>query len=257
MDKITLKIKKSEGWRSYEVPLTKGLTVLDAIIYVKENLDPTVSYRASCRMGICGSCAMYINGKPRLACHTQVAELGSRVVTVAPLPNYPVIRDLVPDLSRLFRKHSEVEPYLMGSHVSEEPSQQILQEPSQLLEFLQFSYCIKCGACLAACPTVATSESFWGPQALTQAYRFIVDSRDAATRFRIEKIDTADGPFRCHFAGSCSEACPKGVDPALAIQQLKKVLAWGIKKPEVRLQGLAEEYVPNEKYKVPEPTVKE
>lgn len=212
------------GFKEYDVPVQEGMTVLDAIIWIKENLDPTISYRASCRMGICGSCGALINEKPDLMCQVQVLHLKSDTVTVKPMPNYPVIRDLVPDLSDFFKKHTSVHPYLIRKDEEEQENPQ--GEYSQSFDdwhyYFQFNYCVKCGLCLTACPTVATDESFIGPQALTQAFRYNEDTRDEGEGIRFGVVDTAHGVWRCHFAGACSEACPKGVDPALAIQLLKR-----------------------------------
>lgn len=210
---------------TFTVPVVKGWTVLDAVMYIKENLDSTVSYRASCRMGICGSCAMEINGKPRLACQTQViSELRSKEVVIKPLANYPVLRDVVPDLTPLIEKHADVRPYILrkDKKVEVNPKGELYQTPDQLEEYLQFSYCIKCGACLAACPVTGADVKFIGPQALTQSYRYSVDTRDDGFKLRLEVMDHSHGVWHCHFAGACSEACPKGVDPAFAIQLFKR-----------------------------------
>ncbi|NOY78815.1 MAG: succinate dehydrogenase iron-sulfur subunit [Calditrichaeota bacterium] len=210
---------------TFTVPVVKGWTVLDAVMHIKENMDSTVSYRASCRMGICGSCAMDINGKPRLACQTQViAELQSDEVVIKPLANYPILRDIVPDLTPLIQNHEAVKPYIIRKDKEDQknPKGELYQTPDELEEYLQFSYCIKCGACMAACPVVATDEEFPGPQALTQAYRYTIDTRDDGFMERIDSVDKTHGAWRCHFAGACSDACPKGVDPAFAIQLLKR-----------------------------------
>jgi len=211
-------------FKEYEVQVQEGMTVLDALIWIKENLDPTVSYRASCRMGICGSCGAFINGSPNLMCQTQVLHLNSDVVTVKPMPNYPVIKDLVPNLENLFKKHSMVHPYLIRKDKEEQenPRGEYFQTPEDWHYYFQFNYCVKCGLCLTACPTVATDESFIGPHALAQAFRYNEDTRDEGEEIRFGVVDTAHGVWRCHFAGACSEACPKGVDPALAIQLLKR-----------------------------------
>jgi len=212
--------------QSYEVPSPKGLTVLDGLLWIKENLYPTLSWRSSCRMGVCGSCAMFINGKPRLACANQVAHLGGGKVVVKPLPNYDIIRDLVPDLEPFFAKHAAIKPFLIRKNVEEleSPTGEFFQSKEELINYIQFAYCIKCGACLAACPTVATDESFLGPQALAQAWRYTSDSRDEGAAERGEEVFTAHGAFRCHFAGACSDVCPKGVDPAFAIQLMKQFM---------------------------------
>jgi succinate dehydrogenase / fumarate reductase iron-sulfur subunit len=212
------------SFQSFEVPVSKGMTVLDGLIWIKNNLDGSLAYRASCRMGICGSCGMFINKMPRLACQIQVLDLGTEVVEVAPLPNYPNIKDLVPDLEPMFGKHQQVKPFIIRQDKKEQenPTGEYLQSPEELLGFLQLSYCIKCGLCLSACPTVATDPLFLGPQALAQAYRYSADSRDQGLAERLAEVDTHQGCWRCHFAGACTESCPKGVDPALAAQLLKR-----------------------------------
>ncbi|MFC1919625.1 succinate dehydrogenase/fumarate reductase iron-sulfur subunit [Chloroflexota bacterium] len=207
------------------VPATHGMTVLNGLNYIKENLDNTVAFRSSCRMAICGSCAMLINSFPHLACHTQIEEMNSNVLELKPMPNYPVIKDLVVDLTSLFEKHRAVKPFLIRNETEEmeNPSAEFIQTPEELESYLQFSYCIKCGICLAACPTVASDRLFPGPQAIAQCYRYSGDSRDDGARERFPAVDGDHGLWRCHLAGACSEACPKGLDPAFAIQLMKRL----------------------------------
>jgi len=222
-------------WKEYDVPVTKGMTVLDGLNYIKGNLDSSLSWRASCRMAVCGSCAMFIDKFPRLACHTQILDLKNDRVEIAPLPNFDNLRDLIPDLMVLFEKHRDIKPYISRERDSQEvehPTGEFIQSESELLDFLQFTYCIKCGICLSACPTVATDSRYLGPQALTQAFRYSVDTRDEGLQNRLEEVDTSDGPWKCHFAGACSEACPKGVDPALGIQLLKKAIIMGMDRKD-------------------------
>jgi succinate dehydrogenase / fumarate reductase iron-sulfur subunit len=215
---------KAPYLQQFSVPVTKGMTVLDGLTWIKEHADGSLSWRSSCRMGICGSCGMFINGLPRLACNNQIVHLHSDRVTVKPLPNYEMIRDLVPDLESLFTKHRSVKPYLIRKDVAEQnkPTAEYFQSEQELVNYIQFAYCIKCGLCLAACPTVATSEQYTGPQALTQGWRYTLDSRDDGADERAKELYSAHGVYRCHFAGACSQVCPKGVDPALAIQLAKK-----------------------------------
>ncbi len=210
--------------QEYRVPVPRGMTVLEGLIYIKENLDGTLAWRSSCRMGVCGSCGMMINEFPRLACQTQILHLESDVITVKPLPNYDIVKDLVADLEPLIQKHKDIRPYILrqDEKVIDEPKGEFYQSPEELESYIQFSYCIKCGLCLAACPTVATDDEYLGPQALAQAYRYSKDTRDEGNRIRFEILDRAGGPWSCHFAGACSDVCPKGVDPAFAIQLLKK-----------------------------------
>lgn len=216
---------KKPYFKTYEVPCKEGWTVLDALYYIKENLDSTLAFRASCRMGVCGSCGMVINGKPRLACQTQVKDLGTDTITVKPLPNYLHLRDLVADLEPLLEKHASIKPYIIRDEEFERATHmESIQSPEELEMYLQFSYCIKCGMCLAACPTVASDEEFIGPQALTAAYRYSVDTRDMGLKERLKVLDQTHGVWRCHFAGACTDVCPKGVDPALGVQLLKHLI---------------------------------
>jgi succinate dehydrogenase / fumarate reductase iron-sulfur subunit len=209
---------------SFEIPVKKGTTVLDGLHHIKENLDSTLAWRYSCRMAVCGSCGMFINSFPRLACNTQITELGSDVIHLKPLPNFDIIKDLVPDLSVLFEKHRLVKPFTLREDLAEidNPTGEFFQSLDELGRYLQFAYCIKCGLCMAACPTVATDRRYLGPQPLAQAYRYNADSRDEGFKARKDVVLSPHGAFRCHFAGACSEACPKGVDPAFGIQLLKR-----------------------------------
>ncbi len=219
--------------QTWKVAYKPGMTVLEALFAIKEQHDGSLSFRCACRMGVCGSCGMVINGKPRLACNTQVSTLGT-VIEVAPLPNHDVIKDLVPDLGATFERHSSVKAYIVRDDLGEmdAPTREYYQSPAELLRYVQFSYCLKCSMCLAACPTVATSSSFTGPQALAQAYRYSADSRDKGSAERASAVDAREGIFGCHLAGACSEACPKGVDPALGIQLLKRELLAGPSRRE-------------------------
>jgi len=209
----------------YSVPMRDGMTVLDALLYVKFRLDHGVAMRFSCRMASCGSCGMKVNGRPRLACETQVSDLGSPTITVQPMDNFPIVRDLVVDLESFFSKHAAVSPRLVREGDAQEidsPTGEFLMTPAELESIVQFTYCIKCGLCSSSCPTVSTDSLFPGPQALAQAYRFLKDARDGAGDQRLDLVDTQHGVWRCHFAGTCSAVCPKGVDPALGIQLLKR-----------------------------------
>ena len=210
--------------QEYKVPFRQGMTVLDGLLYIKENLDNTLSFRSSCRMGICGSCGMLVNQFPMLACHTPVEELETDTIEVKSLPNFPIIRDLVADLDPLFEKHKSIMPYLMpgDQEEAEKPTSEFVQSHSELEDYVQFAYCVKCGLCMSACPTVATDALFLGPQPLGQTYRYCADARDVGAKDRFHEVDNPHGVWLCHLAGACSEACPKGVDPALAIQLLKR-----------------------------------
>lgn len=213
---------KEAKFEEFKIPVQKWTTVLETILYVKQNLDHSVAVRYSCRQASCGSCGMKINGKPRLACYTKVSELDSDVITVEPMNNFPIIRDLAVSFDRLIDTHKKMKPYIINEESELKPgAKEFIQTPQDLEKFLQFSYCIKCGLCNSACPTMATDSSFIGPQGLAQAYRYTADNRDKGKNERLKIVDQSHGIWRCHFAGSCSYVCPKGVDPAMAIQLLR------------------------------------
>ena len=229
---ITLRIAKSnpktnspQTFVEFKIPYQKWTTVLDAILEVKKHLDHSIAVRYSCRQASCGSCGMMINGKPSLACFTKITELNSDVVTVKPMNNFPIIRDLVVGFDKMFANHKKIQPYIIreDSEVSGN-TKEFLQTPEDVEKYIQFSGCIKCGLCNSACPTMATDSSFIGPQALAQAYRYVADNRDKGKKNRLKIIDDSHGIFRCHSAGSCSQVCPKGVDPAMGIQLLRGYL---------------------------------
>jgi len=206
----------------FTISYERWTTVLEAILDVKQHFDHSVAVRYSCRQATCGSCGMIINGKPRLACFTKISELNSNVVTVEPMNNFPIIRDLAVKFERLFDTHHKVKPFLIRDDTEIiTNTKEFLQSPEELEQYIQFSNCIKCGLCNSACPTMATDSSFVGPQALAQAYRYVADSRDKGKDQRLKIIDDSHGIWRCHFAGSCSQVCPKGVDPAMGIQLLR------------------------------------
>jgi succinate dehydrogenase / fumarate reductase, iron-sulfur subunit len=218
---------ESSYYDEFEVPVNRWTTVLDALLHVKSYSDSSVGIRYSCRMASCGSCGMKINGRPSLACYTKISELNNKdVIVCEPLSNFPRIRDLVTDFTQFFGHHKKMEPFIHNDKVSldikdKDDLVEFEQSPKEVDDYLQFSYCIKCGLCYSACPTVATDSSFPGPQALSQAYRYVADNRDNDKSSRFNIIDERHGIWRCHFAGSCSVVCPKGVDPALGIQLLK------------------------------------
>lgn len=211
------------SWVEYKVVVDRATTVLDALLKIKEEQDPSLAVRYSCRQAVCGSCGMMINGVQRLACFTRVFELGSDVVEVAPLKNYRIIKDLVVDFSDVFEKEKIVHPYILGCF-EDEPTAMTLQSEEELMEYLEFADCIECGLCMSACPTCATDPLFLGPMILNRAYRFVADSRDDGLDHRLEALDSERGCWRCHFAAACSSVCPKGVDPAKAIQFLKRAI---------------------------------
>ncbi|MDJ0653319.1 MAG: succinate dehydrogenase/fumarate reductase iron-sulfur subunit [Xanthomonadales bacterium] len=224
---VTFRVRRhqpgqEDAWQEYPVAVHPGMTVLDGLQQIKEQQDSSLAWRHSCRMGICGSCGMVINGQPGLACNTQVLDISDRRISLEPLSNFPVARDLVPDLEPMFDKHRSIKPFLIaGQQDGDEP---LRQSPRQLTDYLQFSYCIKCGACMAACPTLASDADFLGPMPLTAAHRYNRDSRDDGFDQRKQSLGDHHSISHCHYAAECSKVCPKGVDPAKAIQYLKRDL---------------------------------
>jgi succinate dehydrogenase / fumarate reductase iron-sulfur subunit len=232
-NKILVKVLRANRIRgdsvhydTFDIPVQRWSTVLDALLYAKSYLDSSIGIRYSCRMASCGSCGMKINGIPRLACYTKISELEGNTIVCEPLSNFPHIRDLVTDFTQFFEHHKDMKPYIQNENAltSDMKLSEYKQVPEDVDKYLQFSYCIKCGLCYSACPSVGTDTKFPGPQALAQAYRYFADSRDTATKERLDTVDNRHGIWRCHFAGSCSVVCPKGVDPALGIQLLKRHL---------------------------------
>lgn len=209
--------------QEYRVPLRRGMTLLDALLYIKSRLDPTLAFRYSCRMGACGSCGVLVNGEPRLACQTQVSDVEKNGrLLVEPLPGYPVIRDLVVDNTRLIENHRRVKPYVVRRNPADyDAPREFLVSPEEHLGYYQYSLCILCGLCNAACPVYQRNPRFLGPQALATLYRFLADPRDEATGERIALAASPDACYACRLAASCSAACPKAVDPAGAIQRLR------------------------------------
>ena len=222
--KFNPKTDDKKKFIEYQIPYEKWTTVLDTILDVKKHLDHSIAVRYSCRQASCGSCGMIINGRPRLACFTKISELDSRVITVEPMNNFPIIRDLVVGFDRLFKTHKKLKPYIISEDSETISTKEFLQTPQEVEKYIQFANCIKCGLCNSVCPTMATDSSFIGPQALAQAYRYVADTRDKGKDDRLKIIDDSHGIWRCHFAGSCSQVCPKGVDPAMGIQLLRGYL---------------------------------
>ncbi|MCZ6533467.1 MAG: succinate dehydrogenase/fumarate reductase iron-sulfur subunit [SAR324 cluster bacterium] len=207
--------------QSYTIPYRKDWVVLDALNHIKDWVDQTLSYRWSCRMGVCGSCGMMVNGEPKLTCSAFLREYYPNPVTVEPLVNFPVMRDLVVDMSDFMDKLKSVKPWLIREEEKPVSEGEYLQSPAQLDVYKQFSLCINCMLCYAACPVYGLEPDFIGPAALALAHRYNEDSRDQGKEQRREVIASNEGTWDCTFVGECSVVCPKHVDPAAAIQRLK------------------------------------
>jgi succinate dehydrogenase / fumarate reductase iron-sulfur subunit len=209
---------------SYVVDLdTCGPMLLDAINQVKNEIDPTLTYRRSCREGICGSCALNIDGKNGLACLTSLDDLGDEVI-VNPLPHLPVVKDLVPDMSGFYEQYASIKPWLRGTPKPVEEGERLQSHEER--EKLDGLYeCILCACCQTSCPAYWwNGDKYLGPAILLQAYRWLADSRDEDTDERLEYLDGAYKLFRCHTILSCTSACPKNLNPGLAIAETKKML---------------------------------
>jgi fumarate reductase iron-sulfur subunit len=209
------------GFQSYEVPLRKEWVVLDALNYIKDQIDGSLSYRWSCRMGICGSCGMTVNGEPKLTCAAFLIDYAPGPVRVEPLKNFPVLRDLVVDITDFLTKLSKAKPWLIRKEEKPVAEGEYLQTPEQLEAYKQFSMCINCLLCYAACPVYGLDPLFAGPAALALAQRYNLDTRDQGAGERLDILSHSDGIWGCTFVGECTEVCPKNVDPAGAIQQYK------------------------------------
>jgi succinate dehydrogenase iron-sulfur subunit len=209
---------------TYEIDLKKcGPMVLDALIYIKNDIDPTLTFRRSCREGVCGSCAMNIDGTNTLACTMAIAEV-DEAVAVYPLPHLPVVKDLVPDLTMFYAQYASIRPWLTTDTPA--PERERLQGKEDRAKLDGLYECILCACCSTSCPSYWwNGERYLGPAVLLQAYRWIVDSRDGATGERLDQLDDAFRLYRCHTIMNCSKTCPKGLNPAKAIGEIKKLLA--------------------------------
>lgn len=211
-------------WDTYQVPLRKEWAVLDGLNYIKDQLDGTLSYRWSCRMGICGSCGMTVNGEPKLSCSSFLIDYAPGPVRVEPLQNFPVIRDLVVDIEDFMTKLPKVTPWLVTDGEPDEDTEYV-QTPFELDDYKRYSMCINCMLCYSACPVYALDPEFIGPAAIALAQRYNLDSRDHGAEERRDVLASAEGVWACTFVGECSTACPKDVDPAGAIQRYKLTAA--------------------------------
>ena len=210
--------------QSFTIPYHDDWVVLDALQYVKDRIDGTLSFRWSCHMGVCGSCGMMVNGTPKLTCAAFLRDYYPAEVTVEPLANFPVVRDLVVDIDDFMHKLSEVKPYIIRDDLETAPigfGHEFRQLPEQVEDYKQFSMCINCMLCYAACPVYGMEKSFLGPAAIALGHRYNMDSRDQGRDERMSFIGSSEGIWECTFVGECSVVCPKNVDPAAAIQRTK------------------------------------
>lgn len=213
-------VDKEPVFETYEVPCMEDWVVLDALNAIKDDIDPTLSHRWSCRMGVCGSCGMLVNGRPILTCAAFVRNY-TGTIRVEPLSNFPIVRDLVVDLESFIHKIKSVKPWIIRKIEKDVSEGEYRQSPEQLEEFKQYSMCINCALCYAACPVLASEPEFLGPAAIALAHRYNLDSRDEGNAERFDTLNDGEGLWGCSYANECSQVCPKHVDPAMAIQQAK------------------------------------
>ncbi len=220
--------KENPRLDSFELDMDKcGPMVLDALIHIKNNIDPTLTFRRSCREGICGSCAMNIDGTNTLAC-TKHTETVSGDVTIRPLPHMPVVKDLVPDLTQIYKQHAEIEPWLKTE--TPPPERERLQSPEDADKLNGKdghgpANCIMCFCCSTSCPSYWWNPGkYLGPAVLIQAWRWITDSRDEAKNKRLDQLEDPFKLYRCHTIMNCTKTCPKGLNPGEAIAEIKKLM---------------------------------
>ena len=211
-------------WDTFFVDTSKcGPMVLDILIYIKNNIDSTLTFRRSCREGICGSCAMNIGGRNTLACTKGWDEIAGSSIAIAPLPHLPVVKDLVPDLTNFYAQHAYIQPFLKTDTPQPEKEWKQTEEDRNKLNGLY--ECILCACCSTSCPSYWwNGDKYLGPAALLQAYRWLIDTRDEATGERLDDLEDPFKLYRCHTIMNCAQVCPKGLNPAKAIGEIKKML---------------------------------
>ena len=209
-------------WETYTVPAEPMDRVLDLLHKVKWQQDGTLTFRRSCAHGVCGSDAMLINGRNRLACKIRVDQLGRKGISVAPLPGLPVLKDLVVDMDAFFAKYRSVKPFLINE--STPPDRERIQSPADRAIFDDTTKCILCAACTSSCPSFWAQPGYVGPAAIVQAHRFIFDSRDEGGEERLEILSDKDGVWRCRTIFNCVDACPRGIHITRAILEVSSAI---------------------------------
>jgi len=228
--KLLIRIKRYDPekdskpyWASYSVEADPIDRLLDALNTIKWTQDGSLTYRRSCAHGVCGSDAMRINGRNRLACKVLVRDVGERV-TIEPLLGFPVIKDLVVDLDEFFAKYESIKPYLIT--YDSEPGTERLQSPEQRARYDEGTKCILCAACTSSCPSIWGNPNWVGPAAIVNAHRFIFDSRDQARTERLAILGKQEGVWRCRTIFNCTDACPRGIHVTDLIEQVKRAIVY-------------------------------
>ena len=219
-------VSEDATWESYQVTAEPTDRVLDALHKVKWDLDGSLTFRRSCAHGVCGSDAMRINGKNRLACKTLIKDVNpSKPITVEPIKGLPVLKDLVVDMEPFFDAYRSVMPFLVTT--GNEPTRERLQSQADRDRFDDTTKCILCAACTTSCPVYWTDGQYFGPQAIVGAHRFIFDSRDEGTDQRLEILNDKEGVWRCRTTFNCTDACPRGIEVTKAIAEVKQAILRG------------------------------
>ena len=226
-DEVTIKVQRFDPsadkvpyWQDFRVKTKPGMTVLDALFEILNHQDGTLAFRFCCRAGVCGSCAMMIAGKIRLACETQVSALGLDEIMLSPLPHQKMVKDLAVDYTHFFDRIKKVKPFLVGKEPY--PDREYIQMPKERVPINEPIDCILCGSCTSSCTMAWTSSSYLGPAALLKSWRFIADTRDTITDDRLDILENEEeGVWRCHTQFNCVEVCPKKLNPTEAIQRQK------------------------------------
>ncbi|HEV2007247.1 MAG TPA: succinate dehydrogenase/fumarate reductase iron-sulfur subunit [Burkholderiales bacterium] len=226
--------KESGEFRTYEVPRFESQTVLDVVTYIQRNLEPTLSYRFACRVGMCGSCAMTVNGKARWTCRTHVANVATdNVLEIAPLNNLPVIKDLVTDMTRFFDKWAQAQGQFQGARTRKDDFARVAPDSPQRQKADAGIECIGCGVCYSACDVVSWNPDYLGPAALNRAWTLLSDVRDTARVGRLAAIAGDAGCHACHTHMSCTELCPTHISPTAGIAGLKRAVTAAVLKGEL------------------------
>ena len=222
------------GYRSYEVPRQESQSVLDVVTYIQRNIDPTLSYRFACRVGMCGACAMTVNGIARWTCRTHVSKVAKgNAIQIAPLANLPVVKDLVADMCEFFDKWARALGRFVPSATRKDAFARVVSESPERVAIDAGIECIGCGVCYASCDVVSWNPDYLGPAALNRAWTLINDVRDDAKRERLAAVAGDAGCHACHTHLSCSERCPKNIAPTASIAGLKRAVAMAAWKGEL------------------------
>jgi succinate dehydrogenase / fumarate reductase iron-sulfur subunit len=216
--------KQEPRFDDFHVPFFKGMTVLDALIYARDNFDSSLTFRHSCRQAVCGSDALFINGRQRLACKTQIADLEAGLIRVEPLPHRDVVKDLVVDMQHFYDQMDAVEPFFDADELPDGEMETQSQRPENREKVKMSTRCIWCGACMSSCNIAAGDNEYLGPAAINMAYRFAMDEREGEIRKedRLKIIEQEHGVWRCQTQFSCTEVCPKDIPLTEHIQELKR-----------------------------------